>query len=774
MNKKILVLIILLNLFVTKVFASDSFVVRNIQIEGLQRVSRETVMSYLPIKSGQILGSGKTGRIIQALYKTGFFEHISLARQGNTLIIKVEERPTIGQLKISGNSVIPTDKLNSVMKGVDIVEGRVYNRAMLDKIKQGLLNQYYELGRYNARVDTVVTPQDRNRVLITITISEGLVAKVAKINIIGNHAFREATLIKQLDLTTPNLVAFFTQSDRYSQEKLESSLEKLRNFYLDHGYIKFAVQSAQVGITPDRKSVYLTVVINEGSQYTVTGYTITGDTILPRSDLMKLVKIQNNTVFSRQTIMDSEKAITESLGTKGYVSSEVALEPNIDDVHKTVFLTFNIKPGKRTYVRHITFSDNTKTNDVVLRREIEQMEASVISTKRLEDSKHRLKMQPYIKEVELSVLPVPSHKDLVDVNYKVTEQNAAEANLSIGYSQIERIIFGAGFNQKNFLGTGKTLGVNATTSRFQDFYGITYTDPYFTQDGISRTTSLAFTKFKPGAANLNTGYTTDEFDLGDQYRIPIGQQVGVFNWINLGYGYQNVLVNLHNPVNISQQVYDFINDHGHHFQQLDLTAGYSRDSRDKAIFPTSGMIHSVDGNIYLPLTGKSLRYYTLSYDTKMYQPLFNNFILMERADVAYGSSFNGGARNYPFFRYWYAGGIQTVRGYLGNTLGPLDSTGSSSGGNFLAYGSVGLIFPNPLHETLRTSAFIDAGNVYQTFDNRSFGGTASGPPRFSAGVEADWLTPLGMMIDLSVAKAINSRPGDRKEVFQFSLGANLS
>lgn len=774
MNKKILLLILLLNLLISNVFAAEAFVVKRIQVEGLQRTSQDTVISYLPIKTGQVLRPAKTGAIIQTLYKTGFYEHISLSRQGNTLIIRVAERPTIGQLKISGNSVIPTDKLNTVMKGVDIAEGRVYNRAMLEKIKQGLLNQYYELGRYNARVDVTVTPQERNRVLININISEGLVAKVVKINIIGNHAFREAILVKQLDLTTPNFVAFFTQSDRYSQEKLESSLDKLRNYYLDHGYIKFAVQSAQVAITPDRKSVYLTVVINEGSQYTVSGYTISGDTILPRNDLMKLITVQNGSVFSRQVIMDSEKAITEALGRQGYISAEVVLEPNIDDVHKTVFLTFNIKPGKRTYVRHVLFSENTKTNDVVLRREIEQMEASVISTKKLEDSKHRLKLQPFVKDVDVSVVPVPNHNDLVDVNYKVTEQNAAEATLSVGYSQIDRVILGAGFNQKNFLGTGKTLGINASTSKFQDSYGINYTDPYFTQDGISRTTSVAFTQFKPGTANLNTGYTTDEFDIGDEFRIPVGQQTGIFNWVTLGYGYQNTLVNLHNPVNISNQVYDFVNHHGHHFQQVDLIAGYSRDSRDKAIFPTSGMIHSAYANVYVPVTARSLRYYTLSYDTKMYQPIYGNFIATGRADVAYGSSFNGGARNYPFFRNWYAGGIGTVRGYLGNTLGPLDSTGSSSGGNFLAYGSVGLIFPNPLPDSLRTTVFLDAGNVYETFDNRSLGGTASGPPRLSCGVEADWLTPLGMMIDVSWAKPIQSRPGDRRESFQFSVGANLS
>ena len=773
MKKNLLVLVLLFNLFVSSVFAASAFVVKRIQIDGLQRISEATVYSYLPIKPGQTLRPEKTAVIIKSLYQTGFFDHIGLARQGNTLVIKVVERPIIGQLKITGNSVIPTDKLNTVMKSVDIAEGRVYNRAMLDKIKQGLLNQYYELGRYNARVDVSVTDQGRNRVLIKIDISEGLVAKVEKINIIGNHSFSEKTLTKKLDLTTPGLVTFFTQSDRYSQEKLESSLENLRNYYLDHGYLKFAIQSAQVAITPDRKSVYLTIVVSEGAQYKISGFVVSGDTIIPKADAVKLIQIQNGMVFSRQTVVDSEKAITDTLGSKGYIGAEVSLEPNINEVQKTVFLTFNVKPGKRTYVRHIYFSENAKTNDEVLRRELEQMEASVISTKKLDASKHRLKLQPFVKEIDMTVIPVPSHDDLVDVNYKVTEQSAAEATFSVGYSQIDHVILGAGFNQKNFMGTGKTLGISASSSHFQTFYGVTYTDPYFTPDGISRTTSFSITKFNPGVSNITSGYTSDEYAIGDSFRIPIGQQDGVFNWITMGYGYQNTLIDLHNPVNISNQVYSFIDEHGHHFQQLDLTLGYSRDSRDKAIFPTSGMIHTVDANAYLPVTSKSLRYYTTSYNTKMYHPIYGNFIAAARGDIAYGSSFNGGARNYPFFRNYYAGGIDTVRGYLGNTLGPLDSTGSSSGGNFLIDGSVGLIFPNPIPDTLRTTAFLDAGNVYETFNNRTFGGTASGPLRLSYGVQADWLTPLGVMINVSLARPIHPRSGDRREPFQFSLGANF-
>lgn len=775
MKKNILVLIILvLQLFVAETFAASSFVVKNIKIEGLQRVSEDTVYNYLPVKRGQTVGPEKTGAIIRALYQTGFFEHISLGREGNTLVINVVERSTIGQLKVTGNSVIPTDKLTTVMKSVGIAQGQVYNRAMLDKIKQGLLNQYYELGRYNARVDVTVTPQDRNRVKVDINISEGLVAKVVHINIIGNKTFREGELTKQLDLTTPSFVAFFTQSDRYSQEKLESSLEKLRNYYMDHGYVKFAIQSAQVAITPDRKSVYLTIVINEGAQYRIKGYTITGDTIIPREEMMKMITIKNGSIFSRQDIVDSEKAMNDALGDKGYIYSSISMDMKVDDAAKDVFLTFIVKPGKRNYVRRIFFTDNSKTNDMVLRRELTQLEGSVVSTKKLDDSKHRLKLKPFIKDIDMSVNPVANHDDLVDVDYKVTEQSAAEATFSVGYSQIDKVILGAGFNQKNFLGTGKTLGINASTSRLQKFFGITYTDPYFTEDGISRTTSISVSKFDPGASYITSGWTTDEYDISDLYQIPIGDQKnGVYNWLNLGYGYQSTLVKLGSAPNVSNQVNSFVNEHGRRFQQGSLTAGYVRDSRDKAIFPTSGMLHSINGTAYFPLTGQSLRYYTVGYDGKWYHPIYGQFIATARGDLAYGSSFNGGGKEFPFFKNYYAGGIQTVRGYLGNTLGPIDSTGSASGGNFLADASFGIIFPNPIPDSLRTTAFVDAGNVYNTYDNRVFGGTASGPIRMSYGLEADWLTPLGVMIDVSLARPIHPRNGDRREPFQFSLGANF-
>lgn len=767
----------LLNSFFTNSWAAEAFVVKKIEVHGLQRISTDTVYNYLPIQSGEILRPEKTGGIISALYKTGFFERITLSREGNTLIINVVERPTIGQLKISGNSIIPTDKLLMVMKSVDVAEGRVYNRAELDRITQSLLNEYYQLGRYNARLDVTVTPMERNRVKVTIDISEGVVSKIRRINFIGNYAFSESTLEKQLVISTSGLITIFTQTDRYSQEKLDTSLENLRNFYLDHGYLKFATKSSQIEITPDRKSIFITVVISEGESYKIKGITLAGDLILPRSDILKLITIQPGTTFSRQAVINAEKAISNALGNKGYIFAEVSLEPVVDDTHKEVFLTFRVKPGKRVYLWHITFVDNSKTNDVTLRRELEQMESAVVSSEKLEQSKRKLSLLPFIKEVQMSIVPVQNSADQVDVHYKVTEDSAAQMNFSVGYSQRDHIILGAGLNQKNFLGTGKTLGLNASTSPVESYLGINFTDPYYTVDGIRRSISLSASKVDLAKADITRGYTTNQFAGSVVYDLPLGEGAGVFNRLQLGFGYEGTFLGLSDLR--SQQVDDFVSRHGHQFHQLDLILGFSRDSRDKAIFPTAGMIHTIGANLFLPLTHNSLKYYMLSYDTHWYYPLTSSFIATARGDVGYGSSFTGGPRDYPFFKNYYAGGMESVRGYESGTLGPKDSLQDPTGGNFLANAGVGLIFPNNISDNLRTTFFADVGNVYNTFDNRNLGGSASGPVRYSIGVEGDWLTPFGL-IDVSLSKPLkvlrnpnDTKLGDEEERFQFTLGANF-
>lgn len=784
--KKIIQSAVLFCACLGSVWAEDSFVVKNIQIEGLQRMSPAAVDSYLPIRRGQTMSPAKSGAILRSLYKTGFFDHISLSSSGDTLIIHVTERPTIGQLKVTGNSLIPTDKLTSVMKSMDVTEGRVYNPQVMEKITQGLLNQYYMLSRYNARVDTSVTNMPRNRVSVKITISEGVSAKVRRISIIGNHAFSESTLLKQLDVSKSGIFSFVTQSDRYSEDKLETSVEKLRNYYLDNGYLRANIKSSQAQITPDRKAVYITIVVDEGEPYVVQGYGVSGKLIVPRSEYAKVIQLKKGETFSRQKIIDTEKAISKLLGEQGYMFATVAVKPAVDDSAHKVFITFDVTPGRRTYVRHVTFSDNTRTNDVVLRREVEQMESAPSSTSKLEESKHRLSLLPFIKDTEMSVKRVPGKDDQVDVNYRVKEDNSAQATFKVGYAQLYGLILGAGLNQKNFLGTGNTLGLNVQRSKYEQLYTIDFTDPYYTLDGISRTYTLSVQRVNPkGVSNLSNSYTSNEFDAGVLYGIPVGQQPGVYSKVIGGVVYQDTLISLVSN-NVSNQVAQFVARNGRHFQEADLRLGISRDSRDRAIFPTSGSLQTLFGDVFAPVTNNSVSFYTLFYHGKWYFPLTDQFIVTSRADLGYGNGFHG-IRYYPFFRNFFAGGFDSVHGYQGYTLGPRDSRGFAYGGNMLVDGNVGLVFPNYLSDSLRTSVFFDIGNVYLSRDNRTAGcttttgrngistttcSTNSGPLRSSFGVEADWMTPMGPLA-LSLAKPINIRPGDSQESFQFSLGANF-
>lgn len=769
---KKVILALLFFLFLNPAWADDSFRFNDVEVQGLQRVSPATVYHYLHLKKGERISYGQTGKLIRTLYKTGFFDHIALARRGNVLIIKVKERPIIGYLKITGNSAIATERLDSVMKSVDIVEGRIYNAVMLERIRQSLLNQYYQLGYYNARIDVDLSPLSNNRVSIKIVISEGLVAKIRSVRILGNQVFSERQLRKQLTISLPNLFSFFTQSDRYSEEKLEESLEKLRNFYLDHGYLQFKVKSAQAEITPDRKSIFIVITVEEGQPFYVKGYDLAGQLFIPKAELEKKILVKPGSVFSRQEIIDSEKAITDAFGEQGYLFVNVSVEPKVDEVKKEVFLHFVVTPGKRVYVHHLSFLDNHRTNDEALRRDVVQLESALASTTRLEESKHRLSLLPYVKDVQMSVKPVQDTDDKVDVTYKITEDNSAQASITASYSLTDRLGFGLGLNQKNFFGTGNTLGINFTQNHYEKFYSLSYSEPYYTLDGISRDISIYASRVNPSGANLAKAYTSNDFGASVTYGVPIGQEKDVLSRFYFGFGYENTLIHL--TAQPTTQVTDFTNVHGRHFQQLHLHSGLTRDSRDKAIFPNRGGSQKFFADLYAPVADGSLKYYQFNYEGKWYYPLTHGFVGTVRALLGYANSFEG-VNHYPFFKNYYAGGFESVHGYEGNTLGPRDSNDNPFGGNLLTVGALGLVIPNHFTDSMRTIAFLDAGNVFTGINNRKYGGqsTGSGPLRYSAGLEIDWLAPMGFAIGFSYAKPLNRQPGDHDQRFQFSLGANL-
>lgn len=774
---RVFLLIALLGISISQAQAAGSFVVRGIQVEGLQGISRDTVISYLPVQVGERFNPAQSDNVIRALYATGFFSDVSLSEQGNILVVKVVERPVIASVSVTGNKDIPKDKLNDVIKNVGLVEGRVFDSSILDRIKHSLETEYNSIGKYAATVTTSATPLPRNRVMVKIVISEGSTAEVTDIQIIGNHAFKSSTLIRQMTLTTPHLWSIITGGNKFAQNKLDASLDALREYYLDRGYLKFKIDSTQATLTPDRQHVYLIVHVTEGPVYTVKGYKLVGNLVVPEPKLRRLVHIEPGSVFSRQAVSDATDAIGKVLGNMGYAFAQVSVVPDIDEQAKQIFLNFYVNPGNRVYVRRINFIGNTKTEDVVLRHSVRQMEGGLVSVDDVKESERQLNLTGYLSDVHADTEVVPGIPDQVDLNYRVTEAPSAQATAGVGYGT-DGFVINAGVNQSNFLGTGKTLGVNFQNSLYSTNYSINYNNPYYTEDGIQRGFNLYAQRITPHNLNISN-FTQDTYGGTVNYAIPISANG---DNLLLGYGYQDVILTLGGSP--STQLATFVNHNGRHFNQGLINTGWSHNGLDRAIFPTSGLYQAFGLNFALPVGGAPLDYYKANYEMNFYQPLFSGFIVNARTNLGYGAGF-GPTQGLPFFANYYAGGIGyngQVRGYQANTLGPLDSNNTALGGNKLATGSLALIIPNPISATkLRTSLFLDAGNVYST-EAQVRGGSSAGPLRYSTGVAVDWQVPvLNVLLSVSVAEPLNPQHHtingqlvrDQRDPFQFNIGTSF-
>lgn len=753
---------------------ADSFVVQAIQVEGLDGISRDTVLAYLPVKIGQRFNTDNSSSVIHSLYDTGFFKDISLSRQGNTLVVRALERPVISSIDVSGNKDIDKDQFNSVLKNLGLVEGQVFSQAVLDKVVVGLQSEYYNRGRYNAQINTTVTPQARNRVAVKIDISEGLIAKVEGVNIIGNKAFSTKTLLDELPLATTGLFSFVSHDNQYSREKLGNAAEALANYYMDRGYIRFKIESTQASLTPDRKGVYVTFKINEGQVYHVSGVKLVGRLILPEAKLRSLVTIKPGDVFSKEVTKNSTKAISYLLGEQGYTFADVNPVPDIDDANHTVFLTIHVEPNRRVYVRQIKFTGNTQTADEVLRREMRQYESSLANIANIDESTRRLRLLPYIQDAKVDTLPVPGSTDQVDLDYTVTETPPATAMASVSYGT-DGLGFSASVNNNNFLGTGKTMGIGFNTDTYVRTYSINYSDPYFTKDGVQRSFSIYSQRYTPGDVNI-TNYTYDTYGGSMTYSVPVSSKGDM---IQYGSGFQHT--NLHIGSDPSTEISDFVDQYGTQFNQVLLNGGWSRNGFDRSIFPTRGLNQSAGVQISMPANSSTaVQYFKVNYTARWLQPIWGQFILNSMANVGYGGGY-GGTANIPFFQNYYAGGIGytgSVRGYEANSLGPKDSLNNPLGGNLQTTGTVGLIFPNGISpDKLRTTLFMDAGNVYNTKIGSlpmSEQATAhAGPLRYSAGVAVEWRVPILGVLNFSVAKALNSQPGDQTEIFQFTFGTSF-
>lgn len=771
-NSRFALILATLLLTISTWSAAATFMVEKIQVRGLERISKQTVLHYLPVKQGQSFNTASSSKLIQALYNTDFFTNVGLFRDGGTLVVKVEERPTISGIDITGNKQIPQDKLNEAVKKLGLQTGRFLNRATLDEVKQALQNQYNATGRYNAKVDITQTKEPRNRVAIAIKISEGVVAKVAGIQIIGNTVFPESTLQDQLKLTTAGIFSFFSRSDEYSSDKLQQSESALESYYMNHGYLRIHIDSSQVTITPDRKHVYIVIKLSEGGQYRVAGYQLTGNVLGQRSALLSTIQFKKGDIFSRQEIMKSNQGMMTLLGNKGYAFAQIQPQPKINEANKTVFVNFDVKPGRQYFVRDIVFSGNDSTSQIALRKQLYQMEGGLYSSQKIHDSVYTLQQNTYLSPqppIQVQPVKVPGTNDMLDLKVGVAERLSAQFQLTFGYSQAYGFMASTGITQSNFMGTGKTVGFSLSASAYQKNFSVNYVNPYYTPDGVSRSISVFGSKTSSDQLSI-AEYNTDSYGVNIGYSFPLS----VYSSLNLGYGVTRTI--LKKGGSFSNTVDDFIAQHGSMYDQLMLTAGWSRRTTDRPILPTKGTIQSLSLSISAPMDEHKLEYYKLSYTGDWYQPMLKYFILHMHGTVGFGDGYDA-LHELPFFQNYYAGGLGVQglnRAYYPFSLGPKDKSGNQIGGNLLVSGHISLILPDLFNSpTVRPSIFLDAGNVFDTgnansaaFPNRFKGKNV----RYSYGAQIQWWTPLNIPLIFSLAKPINDSPNDQLDTFQFTIG----
>ena len=739
-------------------WAREPFVVKDIRVEGIQRTEAGTVFSYLPVKVGDTLDDEKAAAAIKALYATGFFKDVRLESDNGVLLVVVEERPAIAQISIVGSKEFEKDKLKEGLKQAGLAESRIFDRSMLEKAEQELKNQYISRGKYAVKITTTTTPLDRNRVAINFNIDEGKTAKIRKINVVGNHAFKEKELLGAFTLRTPGLLTWFTKEDQYSKQKLGADLESLRSFYLNRGFLEFNIESTQVSITPDMQDIYITVNITEGPKYTVSEVKLAGEMLVPEADLRKLITISAGEVFSRERLTESVKLITDRLGDDGYAFANVNASPQLDKEKQQVAFTFFIDPGRRVYVRRINITGNNRTRDEVIRREMRQFEGAWYSTSKINRSKTRVDRLNYFNAVSIETPAVPGATDQIDVNVEVKEKPTGAVMFGAGYSNMEGLILSGSIAQDNIFGTGKFVNLMVNTGSVNKTYSLSYTDPYFTRDGVTAGFDLYKRTLNTATLVAVNSFNTDTTGAGLRFGVPINENDSIM----AGLGIENVIIHL--GANSPQRNIDFVEKFGKSTLNIPMTLNWRRDGRDSAIWTTSGTTQRVAAEVGLP--GGDLTYYKLSYDLRMYFPLTSMFTLMLNGEMGYGNGYNG--KELPFFKNFFAGGNTSVRGYNISSLGPRDINNRTLGGNKRLVGNVEILFPMPgmkNDRSVRPSVFLDAGSVWGP------GGVNPEQEglRYSAGIAVMWISPMGPL-KVSVAQPLNSHPGDNLQRFQFQFG----
>ena len=782
MIKRWFLLFFVLSLLSVSVQAATKFTISEIRLQGLERIPDGTLLNYLPVRVGDVMDTRKAAYAIEQLYKTGFFKDVKLARDGNVLVVQVIERPAIANVKFSGNNDIDDEQLETVLKEIGIVQGRVFNPSALDKIELGLKQQaYYSQGKYAVRIVTKVTELEQNRVDIEIEISEGVVARIKQVNIVGNQVFDDDTLLSEMQLGVPGSWNIFSSIDEYAKPKLAADLETLKSYYQDRGYIKFEIESTQVTITPDKKDIYITINVNEGEQYRVDEVKLLGEFVIEKSQLEAQLLTRPGNLFSRQKMTDSQNMLTRKLGNEGYAFARVRIFPDINEDKKLVNITYMVEPGKKVYVRRINFAGNYKTRDEVLRREMRLMEGAELSNTKLERSKIRLQRLSFVEDVVIDKTPVAGTDDMVDININITERLSGSFNIGAGFSQDQGFVFNMGLQMENLLGTGQKLGINFSNDDANKVYSVSFTDPYHTIDGVSRTFSFSYRKRDAVEEEINN-FLENTYGASVNYGIPLTE----YDRIQLGFGFERTEILRGLTTTTSVEVQEFLNDYPDNptdenglvteasFDAITLAASYSHDTRNRTVFANQGSQQVVGIDMTAP--GSDQEYYKLSYRTKFYFTLTSDLTLMLRSDIGYGGGY-GDTDSLPLYNRYYAGGLRTVRGFDSNSLGPENEYGDPRGGDIRTVAGAEVIFPVPFVEkppsSVRFSAFYDIGNVFlkdRGNDNPDEQGFEKDKLRSAIGVSFVWLAPIGPL-QFSWSRPIEEKDGDDTKGFQFSIGS---
>ena len=744
------------------VVAIESFIVDDIQVQGLNRILPGTVFNYLTITVGDTVDDQKSRDAVRALFKTGFFRDVRLERNGDILVVIVDERESIADITFAGSKALKTEDLIEGLGDVGFAKGEVFNESKLDKVKQELQRQYYAHGKYGVQIESEVEPLDDSSVNVHFTISEGQAARIKEINIVGNTVYSDKDLIGDFNLTTPTWISWFTKDDQYSKQKLQGDLENLRSRYVDNGYIHFNVDSTQVSITPDKADVYITVNISEGDRYTVSDVKLAGKLIVEPEELFDYISTRKGMIFSRKKMTQTAKNLTERLGDEGYAFANVNPIPKPNEEDKTVAVTYFVDPGQRVYVRRISFYGNSKTRDEVLRREMRQLEGGWISTSQVERSKVRLQRLGFFEEVNVETPAVAGSTDQVDVNFAVKERPSGNLMLGLGFSQSQGLIFNTNVTQDNFLGSGKSISFAFNNSEVNQVFRLGYVNPYWTLDGVSRGFNVSYQNTDSGNDSNTTEYKSRILSAGVSFGIPVTE----YNFLSIAGDYELTDIDT-DPLFLDPTVASFIRMEGNEFDVLRLSSAFAYDTRNATIFPTRGTLQRIRFEGAVP--GGDLRYWKLDYDTRLFVPLIKNYVLLLKGRVGYGDAY-GDTQELPFFENFYAGGPRTVRGFEENSLGPKDISGRALGGDTMLVGNAEVIIPVPFlaeFKSVRLTGFFDTGNVYGADESLDLGDL-----RMSGGLSGIWLSPFGLL-SVSIAQPFNDKDGDKIQNFQFTFGTSF-